>query len=187
MTALSNRGLEQTPAGLGFEVWRQTLLEPLSGVTVANPDWITRFHGGTVEMPLLQAGHVDTYAWPSQFGCAIFPASWESESPRISDSNYPLSILTALYYRDTARTRQAAEADVYDAIYYLAAAAMSQRLLTWKASWATPAPAHIASGFDYAVKRLPTDPVFFDNFDTKGGCATVAFLEVAWEIAIAVC
>ena len=188
MTALGGRGLEQSPAGPAFEVWRQTLLEELSGVVVPNPDWIQRFHGGRVDMPLIQAADAPrNYDWPEAFGCAIFPSVWQSEDHNICDSNFPLAITTALYYKESGQRRLLGEADVYDAIWYLSAAAMSQRKLTWKASWPTPTPPGITAGVHLAVRRLPTDPVSFTSFDLDDGCATVAFLDVAWELKILTC
>lgn len=184
MTALSQKPLDQSPAGRAFEVWRQTLLEPITGANVPDPDWITKFHDGRVDMPTEQ---IDDYNFPENFGCAIFPVSWEPEDPNIGSSDFPLSILTALYYKETSgKRRGVGEADTPDVMFYLSAAALSQKNLTWKTTWAAP-PAGILAGERFADKRLETGPIDFSDFRRKDGCARVVFLEVAWELKISTC
>ncbi len=186
MTALSERPLDQSPAGPAFEVWRQTLLESLSGINVPDPDWIKKFHDGTVDMPLVSW---EEYDWPNTFGCAIFPTAVESETPNIGTSDLPFAILTALYFKESAKLRDLGEADIQDAMWYLTAAALSQDKLTWKTDWApsVPDPVNqplIIVGVPFAVKRLVIGPVSFEDFEVDGGCARVVFREAVWELKI---
>ena len=195
MSAFSDHvpALIQTDAGRAMEIWRQTLLETLSFLGGPGPvgldlDWIVKFHGGTVDMPLVPFGD---YVWPTDFGCAVFPAVWDSEDKKLGDSEFPFAVITALYWEEPLDVRKPVEASVEDAMLMLSAAAMSQRTLVWKTEFvaAPPSPAIVKGGPGLAVHRLPTAPAVFERFyDEERECQTVlASLETAWSLTIQSC
>ena len=119
MSAFSDHDpvLIQTDAGRAMEIWRQTLLESLSFLGGPGPpgidlDWIVKFHGGVVDMPLVPFLE---YSWPTNFGCGVFPSVWDAEEPKLGDSEFPFAVVTALYWEEVSDTRGQVEASVEDA------------------------------------------------------------------------
>ncbi len=189
MSALSDRPLAQSDASRGVEVWRQTLLEPLTDVTVGDPSWLATFHGGTVD--LLQRPPTER-EWKSNFSCGVWPTAVDEVDLNLGAAERALAITTAFYYKEPLATRQSAESGVEDLVYYLTAAALSQRQLVWKTTWAgdPPAGSSIVKGGDgMAVRRGRIFPANFNAwYDEAESCTRVLVqLDVAWIQQIQTC